>query len=344
MIPFSILDLSPIPQGATAADALRNTLALAQHAEGLGYKRYWLAEHHNMPGIASAATALVIGHVAGGTRTIRVGSGGIMLPNHSPLIVAEQFGTLESLYPGRIDLGLGRAPGTDMLTAQALRRDLEASADEFPQDVQELQSYFSPAAPRRRIRAVPGAGLEVPIWLLGSSLFSAQLAARLGLPFAFASHFAPDAMVQALAMYRSGFEPSAQLDRPYAMLCVNALAADTEREARRHFTSQQQSFVNLRRGTPGQVPRPIDDIDAYWSPAEKAMVERALAYSFVGSADTVGRGLAAFIGANQPDELMITAHIHDQATRLRSIELLALVRDRLGSPSRDEAPDGAQAV
>jgi len=331
MIPFSILDLSPIQQGATAADALRNTLALAQQAERLGYQRYWLAEHHNMPGIASAATALVIGHVAGGTQTIRVGSGGIMLPNHSPLVIAEQFGTLASLYPGRIDLGLGRAPGTDMMTAQALRRDVAMSAEQFPQDVQELQSYFAPPQPRQRIRAVPGAGLEVPIWLLGSSLFGAQLAAMLGLPFAFASHFAPDAMSQALDLYRSGFQPSAQLERPYAMLGANVLAADSDAEARRHFTSQQQSFINLRRGMPGQVPPPIDDIDTYWSPAEKAMVEHSLAISFVGSAGTVERGLKQFIEATQPDELMITAHIYDQAARLRSIELVAQLRERLGA-------------
>jgi luciferase family oxidoreductase group 1 len=330
MIPLSILDLSPIPQGGSAAEALRNTLALAQHAEALGFKRYWLAEHHNMPGIASAATALVIGHVAGGTKTIRVGSGGIMLPNHSPLVIAEQFGTLASLYPGRIDLGLGRAPGTDMLTARALRRDIAISAEQFPQDVQELQNYFAPPAPGQRIRAVPGAGLDMPIWLLGSSLFSAQLAAMLGLPFAFASHFAPDDMMQALQVYRSRFAPSKQLERPYAMLGVNVVGADTDKEARRQFTSQQQSFINLRRGTPGQVPPPIDDIDAYWSPAEKAMVEHALACSIVGSADTVRRGLAAFINSTMPDELIITAHLYDQAARLRSLEIVATERDRLG--------------
>ncbi len=329
MIPFSILDLSPIPKGASAAVALRNTLELAQHAEGLGYQRYWLAEHHNMPGIACAATSIVIAHVAGGTKTIRVGSGGIMLPNHSPLVVAEQFGTLASLYPGRIDLGLGRAPGTDMLTARALRRDMEDSAEQFPLDVQELQNYFAAAQAGQQIRAVPGTGLEVPIWLLGSSLFSAQLAAMLGLPFAFASHFAPDMMRQALDIYRSRFEPSRQLDRPYAMLGANVLAADTDAQARRQFTSQQQSFINLRRGTPGQVPPPIDDIDAYWSPAEKAMVERSLAISFVGSAYTVAAGLAPFIESLQPDELMITAHIYDQGARLRSIELIASVRDKL---------------
>ena len=330
MIPFSILDLCPIPKGASAAVALRNTLELAQHAEGLGYQRYWLAEHHNMPGIASAATAIVIGHVAGGTKTIRVGSGGIMLPNHSPLVIAEQFGTLASLYPGRIDLGLGRAPGTDMMTARALRRDMQDSAEQFPQDVQELQYYFADAEPGQRIHAVPGAGLDVPIWLLGSSLFSAQLAALLGLPFAFASHFAPDLMRQALDLYRSGFQPTKHLDRPYAMLGANVLAADTDAQARRQFTSQQQSFINLRRGTPGQVPPPIDDIDAYWSAAEKAMVERSLAVSFVGCVDTIERGLAAFIDSLRPDELMITAHIHDQPARLRSIELIAQVRDRLG--------------
>ena len=337
MVPFSILDLSPIPQGGTAAEALRNTLALAQHAESLGYKRYWLAEHHNMPGIASAATAIVIGHVAGGTKTIRVGSGGIMLPNHSPLVIAEQFGTLASLYPGRIDLGLGRAPGTDMMTARALRRDVATSAEHFPQDVQELQNYFASSGPGQRIRAVPGAGLDVPIWLLGSSLFGAQLAAMLGLPFAFASHFAPDDMLQALHLYRSGFVPSKQLDRPYAMLGANVLAADTDAEARRQFTSQQQSFINLRRGTPGQVPPPLDDIDAYWSPAEKAMVERSLACTFVGSAASVGRGLAAFLDATQPDELMITAHIYDQPARLRSIEIVAEVRDRLGATALENS-------
>jgi len=329
MIPFSILDLCPIPKAASAAVALRNTLELAQRAEALGYKRYWLAEHHNMPGIASAATSIVIGHVAGGTKTIRVGSGGIMLPNHSPLVVAEQFGTLASLYPSRIDLGLGRAPGTDMLTARALRRDMQDSAEQFPQDVQELQHYFAEAQAGQQIRAVPGTGLEVPIWLLGSSLFSAQLAGMLGLPFAFASHFAPDLMRQALDIYRSRFEPSAQLERPYAMLGANVLAADTDAQARYHFTSQQQSFINLRRGSPGQVPPPIDDIDTYWSPAEKAMVERSLAISFVGSPDTIAGGLASFLEFLKPDELMITAHIYDQAARLRSIELIAQVRDGL---------------
>jgi len=345
MIPFSILDLSPIPRGATASTALSNTLALAQRAEELGYKRYWLAEHHNMPGIASAATAIVIGHVAGGTKKIRVGSGGIMLPNHSPLMVAEQFGTLASLYPGRIDLGLGRAPGTDMLTARALRRTMEDSAEQFPRDVLELQNYFAAAQPEQHVRAVPGAGLEVPIWLLGSSLFSAQLAAMLGLPFAFASHFAPELMIQALDIYRSRFQPSKQLDRPYAMLGANVLAADTDAEARRQFTSQQQSFINLRRGSPGQVPPPIDNIDTYWTPAEKAMVERSLAVSFVGSPETVQRGLAIFIESTQPDELMITAHIHDQPARLRSIELVAKGWENLASAGhkKESAPRAATA-
>jgi luciferase family oxidoreductase group 1 len=341
MIPFSILDLSPIPKGGTAAVALRNTLELAQRADDLGYKRYWLAEHHNMPGIASAATSVAIGYVAGGTKNIRVGSGGIMLPNHSPLVIAEQFGTLASLYPDRIDLGLGRAPGTDMMTARALRRNMEESAEQFPHDVQELQYLFAPEQTGQAIRAVPGAGLEVPIWLLGSSLFSAQLAAMLGLPYAFASHFAPDLLRQALDIYREGFKPSEQLEQPYVIVAANALAADTDVQARYHFTSQQQSFINLRRGKPTQVPPPLDDIDTYWSPAEKAMVEHSLAVAFIGSMGTIESGLTALIDAMQPDELMITAHIHDQAARLRSIELIAQVRDRLGATSpAGHAADG----
>jgi luciferase family oxidoreductase group 1 len=323
MIPFSILDLCPIPKGTSPAVALSNTLELAQQADRLGYERYWLAEHHNMPGIASAATSVLIGHVAGGTQRIRVGSGGIMLPNHSPLVIAEQFGTLASLYPDRIDLGLGRAPGTDMMTARALRRDQMESPDQFPRDVQELQYLFGEVQPGQRIRAVPGAGLNVPIWLLGSSLFSAQLAAMQGLPFAFASHFAPDLMQQALEIYRSRFEPSPQLDRPYAMLGANVLVADTDAEARYQFTSTQQGFINLRRGTPGQVPPPIDDIESYWSPAEKAMVEHSLSVSFIGSANTVEKELTQFIASQQPDELIITANIFDQTARLRSLELVA---------------------
>ena len=258
MIPFSVLDLSPVAAGSTPADALRNSLDLAQHAEAWGYRRYWLAEHHNMPGIASAATSVVMGYVAEGTKTIRIGSGGIMLPNHSPLVVAEQFGTLASLYPDRIDLGLGRAPGTDMATARALRRDSTSSADSFPSDVQELQAYLEPVQPGQKIRAVPGAGTRVPIWLLGSSLFGAQLAATLGLPLAFASHFAPDNLLQAFALYRDLFKPSRQLQHPYAMMGVNVFAAETDDEARRQFTSVQQSFINLRRGAPGPVPHDED--------------------------------------------------------------------------------------
>jgi len=331
MIPFSVLDLSPIPKGTSAATALRNSRELAQQAEKYGYRRYWVAEHHNMPGIASAATSIVIAHVAGGTSTIRVGSGGIMLPNHSPLVVAEQFGTLASLFPGRIDLGLGRAPGTDMLTARALRRTMEDNAEQFPQDVQEIQHYFEGPDPGLRIHAIPGEGLEVPLWILGSSLFGAQLAAALGLPFAFASHFAPDMMRQAVEIYRARFQPSQQLDRPCVMLGANVLVAATDAEARRQFTSQQQSFINLRRGAPTQVPPPIDDIDTYWTPAERAMVDRSLAISFVGAPGTVEKMLGTFLNDLKPDELMITAHIHDQSARLQSLELAAGVRDRLAA-------------
>jgi luciferase family oxidoreductase group 1 len=329
VIPFAVLDLSPIIQGATPADAFRNSLELAQHAEAWGYNRYWLAEHHNMPGIASAATSVVIGYVAGGTKKIRVGSGGVMLPNHSPLVIAEQFGTLASLYPGRIDLGLGRAPGTDMLTARALRHDLATDVDNFPQDVQELQHYFEHPVPGQKIRAVPGAGLQVPIWLLGSSLYSAQLAAALGLPFAFASHFAPGDLMQAVALYRERFKPSRQLDRPHAMIAVNVVAADTDAEARRIFTSLQQAFTNLHRGTPGQIQPPIDDIETYWSPAEKFSVCRSLACSVVGSPETLENGLRSFIADTHPDELIVTGHMYDQKARLRSFEITAEVRHRL---------------
>lgn len=325
MIPLSVLDLAPIIEGATAADAFRNTLDLAQHAERWGYNRFWLAEHHNMPGIASAATAVVIGHVAGGTQRIRVGSGGIMLPNHAPLMVAEQFGTLASLYPGRIDLGLGRAPGTDPRTSRALRRDMMGTADSFPQDVLELQFYFREAVPNQAVRAVPGAGLNVPLWLLGSSLFSAELAARLGLPFAFASHFAPDLMMDALRVYRSGFQPSEQLSRPYAMLGLNVFAAETDAEARRLMTSVQQQFINLRRGRPGPLQPPVDSIEAIWSPLEQMGVESALACSVVGSPDTVRRGVEAFIERTGADELITTAQVYDHAARLRSFEILASV-------------------
>jgi luciferase family oxidoreductase group 1 len=331
MIPFSILDLSPIAEGATPADALHNSLDLARHAEKWGYRRYWLAEHHNMTGIASAATSVVIGYVAEGTKTIRVGSGGVMLPNHSPLVIAEQFGTLASLYPDRIDLGLGRAPGTDMATARALRRDPAAGADSFPHDVQELQAYLEPAEPGQKIRAVPGAGTRIPIWLLGSSLFSAQLAAALGLPFSFASHFAPDDLIRAFTVYRDRFKPSRQLEQPYAMMGVNVFAADTDDQARYHFTSVQQAFINLRRGTPGQVPKPMDDIKDYASPMELAQIDHALAYSAVGSAQTVEHTLRTIIEEVQPDELILTGHFYDHKARLRSFEIAAEVRDQLAT-------------
>jgi luciferase family oxidoreductase group 1 len=323
MPPLSILDLCPIPEGGTAADAFRHSLDLAQHAEAWGYRRFWLAEHHNMPGIASAATSVVIAHVAGGTKTIRVGSGGVMLPNHNPLVIAEQFGTLATLFPGRIDLGLGRAPGSDPVTAHALRRDAVASADRFPQDVIELQNYFQPVQQGQRVRAVPGAGLDVPIWLLGSSLFSARLAAELGLPFAFASHFAPGDLLEALDVYRGHFKPSAQLEHPYAIAGVNVIAAATDAEARRLFTSIQQAFINLRRGAPGRLPPPIDDIDTYCSPAEKAMIDQALSRSFVGSRETVANGLRGFLAETGVDELMLAANIYDHTARLRSFEIAA---------------------
>ena len=322
MIPLSVLDLAPVCEGSNPTAAFANMLDLAQHAEGWGYHRYWLAEHHNMPGIASAATAVLIGHVAGGTRSIRVGAGGIMLPNHAPLQVAEQFGTLASLYPGRIDLGLGRAPGTDQATTRALRRYFDG-AEQFPQDVAELLRYFEPAVEGQLVQAVPGAGVEVPVWLLGSSLFSARLAAAMGLRFAFASHFAPDAMDEALAIYRRDFMPSEQLRAPYAMLALNVVAADSEAEARRLFTSQQQSFVNLRRGRPGRIPPPLDDIDAFWLPHEKVGVERALACAVLGDAQAVGEGIAAFVARHRPDELLLTANIYDHGARLHSFELAA---------------------
>jgi luciferase family oxidoreductase group 1 len=326
MIPFSVLDLSPIVEGGTVREALDRSRDLARHAERLGYRRYWLAEHHNMPGIASAATAVVIGHVAAGTKTIRVGSGGVMLPNHAPLVIAEQFGTLEALFPGRIDLGLGRAPGTDQLTARALRRGRINSADTFPQDVAELQMYFAPAKSDQPVRAVPGAGQEVPIWLLGSSLFSAQVAAAMGLPFAFASHFAPDLLMEALETYRSEFKPSNELAKPYAMACIGVFAAETDAEARRLFTSLQQSFLNLRRGTPGPLPRPADDLNRIASPMELAGVNAAFREAVVGSAETVRAGIEAFLERTAVDELMVTAAIYDHAARVRSLEIVAEVR------------------
>jgi luciferase family oxidoreductase group 1 len=322
MRPLSVLDLAPVPEGSNPAEALRRSLDLAQHVERWGYHRFWLAEHHNMTGIASAATSVVIGYVAGGTRTIRVGAGGIMLPNHAPLVIAEQFGTLETLYPGRIDLGLGRAPGTDQLTARALRRD-HTSADTFPQDVLELQGYFAPLQPGQAVQAVPGTGLNVPLWILGSSLFGAQLAAMLGLPFAFASHFAPDALMQALQIYRTTFKPSRQLDRPYAMVGVNVIAAETDQEARHLFTSLQQRFTDMVRGARGLLKQPITDIETYWSPVEKIHAQRMLACSFVGSPMSLRRDLAAFIAKTEADELIVATAIYDHASRLRSYQLLA---------------------
>ena len=324
MPPFSVLDLAPVPEGFTPSDALRNALDLAQHAERWGYNRYWLAEHHNMVGIASAATSVVIAHVAGGTRTMRIGAGGIMLPNHSPLVIAEQFGTLDALFPGRIDLGVGRAPGTDQRTLRALRRD-PTSADTFPQDVLELQALLGPVQPDQVIQAVPGAGSNVPIWILGSSLFGAQLAAMLGLPYAFASHFAPGALMQALQVYRERFQPSAQLDRPYAMVGVNVIAADTDEEARHLFTSAQQSFTNLFRGTRGKLQPPIDDIESYWTPSEKAQAMNMLSCSFVGSPRTVQDGLENFIAQTGADEVMVAAAVYDHSKRLRSYEILSEV-------------------
>ncbi|QET05687.1 MULTISPECIES: LLM class flavin-dependent oxidoreductase [Cupriavidus] len=335
MTPYSLLDLSPIVEGSDAGQAMRNSLDLAQHAERLGYRRFWLAEHHNMPGIASAATSVLIGYVANGTSTIRVGSGGIMLPNHSPLVIAEQFGTLASLYPGRIDLGLGRAPGSDQATARALRRQLSHdSADTFPQDVEELQAFFDDVRPGQRVRAVPGAGLKVPLWLLGSSLFSAQLSAAMGLPFAFASHFAPGFMRQAVDLYRRTFRPSEQLDRPHVMLGLNVFAADTDEEGQRLFSSLQQQFLALIRGTPGQLKPPVDDITRLWDASEADHIRRSLACSAVGSADTVRQAMQRFVDDLQPDELMLTGMIYDHAARLKSFEMAADIARSLQSPSR----------
>ncbi|MEO7415156.1 MAG: LLM class flavin-dependent oxidoreductase [Opitutaceae bacterium] len=329
MVPFSVLDLAPIVEGGDVRDALHRSRDLAQHAERLGYRRFWLAEHHNMPGIASAATAVVIAHVAAGTSKIRVGSGGVMLPNHAPIVIAEQFGTLEALFPGRIDLGLGRAPGTDQLTARALRRGHLNSADTFPQDVQELQSYFRPAQSGQAVRAVPGAGLPVPIWLLGSSLFSAQLAAALGLPYVFASHFAPDHLDEALTLYREGFRSSEALQQPYAMAAIGVCAAATDAEATRLFTSLQQNFLNLRRGTPGPLPPPVDSMEGRWSPVERVGIQHAFREAVVGSPETVQRGIEAFLLRTRVDELMITAAIFDHAARLRSFELVANMREAI---------------
>lgn len=323
----SVLDLSPIVKGGSATEALRNTLGLAQHAERWGYKRYWIAEHHNMPGIASAATAIVIAHVAAGTQTMRVGSGGVMLPNHAPLIVAEQFGTLDALFPGRIDLALGRAPGTDPMTAFALRRNLGNSSETFPQDVVELQRYLAAPEPGQAVCAVPGAGSNVPVWLLGSSLFSARLAAMLGLPFAFASHFAPAQLHHALSVYRSEFTPSASLDKPHAMVAANVFAADTDAEAQRLFTSLQQQFMSLRRGRPTQLAPPIDDMEVLWSPDERESMDEILSYSLVGSPQTVKQRLQSLVDETQPDELIFASQIFDHDARLRSFGILAGIMD-----------------
>ncbi|SFH15394.1 LLM class flavin-dependent oxidoreductase [Pontibacter chinhatensis] len=322
-IALSVLDLVPIQEGKTATDAFRTSADLARHVEALGYKRYWLAEHHNMPGIASSATVVLIGHIAGSTKSIRVGSGGIMLPNHAPLVVAEQFGTLESLFPGRIDLGLGRAPGTDGLTAMALRRDLRGDVDDFPKNVQELQYYLGPVDPEAKVRAIPGQGLEVPIWLLGSSTYSAQLAAMLGLPFAFASHFAPAALQAALKIYRDTFQPSEHLKEPYAIACVNGVVADTDSEAEKLATTLYQSFLNVIRGTANPQQPPVDSMEGLWSQNEKYAVHQMLRYTFTGSPATVKEEIEAFLAETQVDELMFASHIYEHKARLRSYELLA---------------------
>ena len=323
MIPFSILDLAPVPSGSTISDSFANSKALAQQADDLGYQRYWLAEHHNMPGIASAATSLLISHLAAATSRIRLGAGGIMLPNHSPLVIAEQFGTLATLYPNRIDLGLGRAPGSDQLTARALRRNRMETEDQFPSDILELQQYFGPVKSNQAVQAVPGQNLNVPLWILGSSLYGAQLAAHMGLPYAFASHFAPAMMEQAAALYRREFKPSAQLDKPYLMLALNVFAADTTAEAQRLFTSPQQQFVNLVRGVPGLLPAPVEDMDQIWQTHEKAYVEKALACSVIGNPAEVKQGMLNFIATHQPDELMLTAMMHDPKARQKSFEIAA---------------------
>jgi luciferase family oxidoreductase group 1 len=323
MIPFSLLDLSPVPQGSDVSQALRNTLDLARKAESYGYGRFWLAEHHSMPGIASAATSVVIGQVAAATSRIRVGAGGIMLPNHSPLVIAEQFGTLEALFPGRIDLGLGRAPGSDQATARALRRNLASDPEEFPQDVIELMRYFAPVEPGQRVMAVPGAGLKVPLWILGSSLFGAQVAAALGLPFAFASHFAPAAMMDAVGIYRDRFRPSAQLQRPHVMLGFNVFAAATDPEAQLLASSMQQAFVNLRTGMPTQLPPPVEGYLERLPPPARAMLGEVLSCTAIGSPATVRAAIGAFIARTQPDELIITSQVFEHAARLRSFEIAA---------------------
>jgi luciferase family oxidoreductase group 1 len=323
MVPFSILDLSPVAEGTTIQQSFEGSARMAQKAEECGYKRFWLAEHHGMPGVASAATAVVIGHVGAATKRIRIGSGGIMLPNHSPLVIAEQFGTLAALFPGRVDLGLGRAPGTDMRTAQALRRNLETGAHNFPNDIVELQQLLGAPVENQAILAVPGHNSHVPIWLLGSSLYSAQLAATLGLPYAFASHFAPDSLLDAIDIYRSKFQPSASLDQPYVMAGVMGSVASTDEEAQYHFTSAQQQFVNLRRNVRGPFPRPVEDMEGFWSQMEKLNVEHTLRYAVVGSPKTSEAKLTEFLKETGADELIISMPIHDIEARLKSVELFA---------------------
>jgi luciferase family oxidoreductase group 1 len=331
MIPLSVLDLSPIKQGGDATSALHESLELARHAESLGYRRYWLAEHHNMPGIASAATAVAIGHVAAGTSRIRVGAGGIMLPNHAPLVIAEQFGTLASLFPGRIDLGLGRAPGTDQRTALALRRTLQGGVDSFPQDVQELLAYLRPSAPGQAVRAIPGEGTNVPVWILGSSHYGAQLAAAMGLPYAFASHFAPDDLSLAIQLYRQQFRPSPTLDKPYVMLGLNVFAADSDAEAQLLFTSLQQAFVNLRTGHPAPLPPPLAGYANQIDPRLADMLSSVLRCAIVGGPATIAEGLSSFIAAHQPDEIMVTAQIYDAAARRKSYDILSEVHPPAGT-------------
>lgn len=323
MIPLSVLDLSPVPEGSHAGDALRNSIDLARHTEALGYRRFWMAEHHNMPGIASAATAVALAHVAVATSSIRIGAGGIMLPNHAPLIIAEQFGTLAALHPGRIDLGLGRAPGSDQIAAHAMRRNLTADIDQFPSDVVELINYFRPAEPGQTLQAVPGAGQDVEVWILGSSTYGAQLAAHLGLPYAFASHFAPEQMQDAVAIYRERFRPSHRLAAPHVMLGINIFAADTDAEARRLFSSLQQAFLNLRRGRPGKLPPPVDDLEQNLDRYARSMLASALACSVVGGPETIRDGLRAFVASTGADELMVTAQIFDHQARKRSFQILA---------------------
>ncbi|MFL5399929.1 MAG: LLM class flavin-dependent oxidoreductase [Myxococcales bacterium] len=331
MIPCSVLDLCPVVEGGDAGRALRCSLDLARHAERWGYRRFWLAEHHGMPGVASAATAVVIGHIASGTSVIRVGAGGIMLPNHAPLVVAEQFGTLESLFPGRIDLGLGRAPGTDPVTTRALRRTLQGDVDSFPDDVLELMAYFRAPIPGQTVQAVPGAGLDVPIWILGSSLYGARLAAAFGLPYAFASHFAPAQLMAAIEVYRSEFQPSAQLARPYVMAGVNAIAADTDREASLLATSLEQAVVKLRTGRPGRLPKPSPDVR--WAPQERAILDHVLACAAIGSPPAVERWLKAFAARTGADELVIAAQIFDHGARLRSYEIVAQTMELAAQPT-----------